>query len=281
MTQYEGAFQFLARHFVSLIWVDRTPGPRASANNGIGTPVNVSAFVISVSGEWFLATAGHILQALADARKAGQHLSDFAINDKWCMNRHGLPIPIGDDYIFDNALHVYDEGNGIDCGCIYLRPHYRALLEANGIEPVTEQAWEKGLPRKCKFYVMFGVPKQLTGVHVAGRQADRISNIVWMNIRIIDEADVPDHMRKPFPRFYGRLDATLKCEGTGEIVDDIDGMSGGPIIGLSRTQTGQFCYWVVAIQSGWDRTTRVIAGFPLRALGDAIREMIAAKLRQE
>ena len=126
--------------------------------------------------------------------------------------------------------------------------YYRNLLEANGIEPVTEQAWRKGLPRKCEFYVMIGVPSQLTDVQVDGGRANRTSNVVWISIQSIENVDVPDHMCKPFPRFYGRLSKTLRCEATGEILDDIDGMSGGPIIGFNRTQTGQLLYWIVDTQ---------------------------------
>ncbi len=64
MTQYDSAFSYLARHFVSVTWIDRTTGERESANKGIGAPFEMSGFVVSVSDQWYLATAGHILEDL-------------------------------------------------------------------------------------------------------------------------------------------------------------------------------------------------------------------------
>jgi ribonucleotide reductase alpha subunit len=56
--------KFFGKHFVTMRWMDKTPGERAAANGGQGLPQVVSCFVISVRGLWFLTTAGHILSDL-------------------------------------------------------------------------------------------------------------------------------------------------------------------------------------------------------------------------
>lgn len=273
MRQYDSAFSYLARHFVSVTWIDRTTGARESANEGIGTPFEMSAFVVSVSDRWFLATAGHILEDLRSAKTAGNRLTAFQLHDNWCANGPtGLP-PLGDDYVFEHSAHLYDEDLGIDCGCVYLRPHFRRLLEANGVQPVTELAWERDLPPSCDFHVLFGIPKQFTRVNVGRGRADWITNLLWVNVRNVSPDDVPEHMRsKPSPRYFGRLDHVLTCNLTGQVLADMDGFSGGPIMGFRKTDTGQLRYWVIAVQSGWDRRTRVIAGYPLWILCNAIRQ---------
>ena len=266
MTQDNVALRLLSRHFVSLTWLDCTPCPHANANHHNRTPHDASAFVISVSDEWFLVTAGHILKDLHDAKKNGQSLTDFAINDSWCSNKDTLPIPISATDIFENSQYVYEKDIGIDCGYIPLGQHHKKLLEANGIVPAREQEWEKEFSYKYDYFMMLGVPTQLTRME----GAKYIPSLVWINIQAIDADKIPNHMSKRCPRFYGKLDPELACDRTGERLNDIEGMSGGLIIGFRQNEIGELRYWALAIQSSWDRPTRTIAGCPLRIL----REMI-------
>jgi hypothetical protein len=43
------------------------------------------------------------------------------------------------------------------------------------------------------------------------------------------------------------------------MLDDIDGMSGGPILAFKPDAEGRQRYWVVAVPSGWHRPTWTIA----------------------
>jgi hypothetical protein len=64
----------LAMHFVSLSWIDRTPGAggRAAENDGHGEPFAASGFIVAAKGHWFLVTAGHILRDIDLAMTGGQ-----------------------------------------------------------------------------------------------------------------------------------------------------------------------------------------------------------------
>jgi hypothetical protein len=65
-----------------------------------------------------------------------------------------------------------------------------------------------------------------------------------------------------FPQFIGRINA--------EISFSIEGMSGGPIFGLTEKSDGTDEYTVVALQSRWIQDRRIILGCPLRVFGGFI-----------
>jgi hypothetical protein len=57
------------------------------------------------------------------------------------------------------------------------------------------------------------------------------------------------------------------------VVDDIDGMSGGPIFTLKNVGN-EWRYFVIGIQSGWYPDSRVIAACPFASLGAALEEIV-------
>jgi len=270
---------FFARHFVSIAWVDRTPGLRAVANNGVGTPFNISAFVVSVCGEWFLLTAGHIIEDLKAAKSRGQVLTGFQLSDSWASNTaNRMPIPIDSDYLISRCQSLYDDNLGMDYACIHLNDYYRKLLQANGIVALDELAWERGLPESPDFHMMLGVPSQLSRVELQGDWPYQQMNCVLIPVRPVQE--LPEQQRGLPHRFYGQLDEHLRCPD-GTPLDDIDGMSGGPIIGVKRNEKGELRYWVVAIQSAWLQSKRIVIGCPVIALGNAIRQVVIPAIRGE
>jgi len=68
-----------------------------------------------------------------------------------------------------------------------------------------------------------------------------------------------------FNRFYGKV-------GGREIVGDIKGMSGGPIFVIGESTIG-----VVALQSKWDPTRRIISGCPLSVFVPLLEAEIAKR----
>ena len=273
----DGIMGFFGRHFVSIAWVDRTPGSRAVANNGVGTVVNISAFVISVRGEWFLVTAGHIIEDLKAAKSRGQVLTGFQLRDFWASNTvNRMPIPIDSDYLVSRSQSLYDANLGIDCACIHLNAYYRKLMQANGIVALSEFAWQRELPETPDFHIMLGVPSQLSRVESQGDCPSQRLNFVLIPVRPVQE--LPEQQRGLPHRFYGHLDEHLHCPD-GTPLDDIDGMSGGPIIAFKYNEQGKLRYWVVAIQSSWLPSKRIVIGFPVIELGNAIREVVIPLIR--
>lgn len=171
------------------------------------------------------------------------------------------PIP----FDYDNArqIAIHDEENGFDYGVIYLRDYYRKLLENNGVEPITEEAWLKNAPKVADCYVLFmlGVPSELVKTSIVGDTSVTNKEVTGWDYTLlkIDSIDnPPETIQKPDPRLYGEI-ASI----TNGAPESIKGMSGSPIFGLIQDDDSQFRYWVVAIQSGWLREKRIIAACPI------------------
>lgn len=271
MSRYDDAEAYMRRHFVSIHWRDVTPGKAASCNDGYGVLHDVSAFVISVRDKWFLATAGHIIRQLREARRAGQVLVDFFLNDSWCCREQEACIPVDLDYIFDHCLFGFDETTRFDCGCVYLRPHFRDLLKVNGVEALTERGW-RGTWHKYDHYRLYGTPKELTAIDTSCGRPFREVNVTGVSVTAVPESNVPPDMLTDCDRFYGQLAPKVVCHDSGRELNDIEGMSGGPIYGFTRHGNGRLSYAAMAIQSGWHKSKRIIAGFPLEVLGLSIQD---------
>ena len=107
---------------------------------------NYSGFLASIYGQWFMITAGHILQELDPAIETGRLvftgrvLADFYGEGA----KHFQPIPF--DYASHKRVHAYDK-DLIDFALIALSYLDVEQLKANGRMPFTfegrpERAWE-------------------------------------------------------------------------------------------------------------------------------------------
>ena len=66
--------------------------------------------------------------------------------------------------------------------------------------------------------------------------------------------------------FYGVVDSASSAR-------TIEGMSGGPIIGLkSGGDGGTANYWVIAVQSSWYASSRIVCASPLSESRDVLRQ---------
>lgn len=78
-----------------------------------------------------------------------------------------------------------------------------------------------------------------------------------MTLDPVAPAQAPEVLRKGrIPRAFFRI-----MEGLDDIeshIQDIGGMSGGPVFGASKTD-GEYRYWLVGLQSSWEPSSRVIA----------------------
>jgi hypothetical protein len=75
-----------------------------------------------------------------------------------------------------------------------------------------------------------------------------------------------DRMVSPIPRFAGVLN-------DGGRLGSMKGMSGGPILGVSRDGAA-WHYACVAVQGSWDSGRRMIYGTPVSIVVDAITKIL-------
>ena len=192
-------------------------------------------------------TAGHCMREIDDDLLGKpEHYAD--VRFRFVDTLHDavvseLPVPF--DYQAEKVrgwlVHTNERGVelGLDFGVIFLRPHYSRALFANRITPVAEENW-KNVPDTFDKYFMLGLPAERVGPNQQGTwtASPSMVEVARLNKRPECFAEHTDEM------IYGVADPDSR-------VRNIQGMSGGPIIGLKR---------------GDDMPT-VIGSSPFRAVG--------------
>lgn len=239
--------RFFCRHLVALsVTFERPDGTHGAEA--------CSGFVISVRGRWFLVTAGHILIELFEhLPKCKNVVCD--LYDAWQegASQIGIPFPLLD------SEHVeVDEHDGLDVGLVKISEHHQRLLERNNIRAFDEHAW-RDPPADMAAYRLLGIPDELI------KRTDGARRIQGVRVAFLHAAkvDPPPQMKVPVPCFYGKLAPQIVDRDSGMSLDSIKGLSGGPIFGFK--EDGR--YWVVAVQSMWDRALRVIRGPLMSEIG--------------
>lgn len=259
--------RFFSRHLVSLSGWYQFTSPNEKEPGQLQF-FSYSGFIISFNGLWCLATAGHILENLEQHLRAGSiRVSRYALLDDFGPDviSHD-PIPF--DYVRAPKYHIYDREAGLDFALIGLGPYYQGLLQANGIVAVAEENWEKQHEVDFGKHMMIGLPQQAIEASTwKGEGKVHFEAFVRpMTIDIVKLNELPEGTRETrYPRFIGRIDGELP-------LDDIGGMSGGPILGFSKTADK---YWIVAIQSSWLSASKVVFGCPIPIIADIVEKMVA------
>lgn len=265
-----GAF---CRHIISLSWVDAKTQPDGASDYD-PKAFAVSGFVISVRNIWFLVTAGHILRDLDNRLRAGRRIVNSRLIDGFVSREPSQPIPfpLGDT----PQWYVYDDG--LDYALIPLRTCFVRLLSTGGVSALGENAWVD-IPESPDGDFLLGFPNQAAEIAVApnGGKGNVTVSLGTPLLPVQRVYDPPDVLKRGAERFYASVPFTDGDVGDKQItLTDIDGMSGGPIFAVQRAENDRFRYWVVAVQSGWAKRSRVLAACPIRPLIDAIAKCIDA-----
>jgi hypothetical protein len=204
-------------------------------------------------------TLNDILQALASSsfKLGGAALIDgFSSPDASAAER-SMPVDLKDLPMLPFHRH------GVDVGFIPLRPYYKQLLDANeNLQFLDESVIidnEASLQRPHMFFVL-GAPNhwnQFSTEELTPRQVRVHSGIPIACVpvdRVDDEVEnAPGESFWGVPEaFYGRVWNIETVEG--HTLDDIRGMSGGPIFVVDDEER----YHLVGIQSSWLAESRRI-----------------------
>ncbi|MFT3663946.1 hypothetical protein [Piscinibacter sp.] len=248
--------QTVRQHFVSLSCVQQPPDAEPK-------PLVFSGFVVEVAGEWFYVTAGHILRLIRAALASGStfdiwRLGDHTVEDKF----KGMAVPY--DFRPEHWCVIENEELGLDYAATHVASLYRLQLEAGGTTPLARAAW--GTPdMDHEHWVLVGIPSE--SVAYDG-ETIITARVVVAPLRA---AEVPPQAgQRAENQFYARL-----ADGSEQVVNNIDGMSGGPIFMLKRDDN-KWKYGVIGVQSGWYRADRLIAACPSTSFAFALEEAIHA-----
>jgi hypothetical protein len=270
---YSGATKEMCRHLVCLV-VPYSQLDSKGQRIGEEKVATFSGFVMSFRDTWFFVTAGHALRRGIDIPLAsGQiKLGHVGFNDS-IGPQAKFPHPTLIDYLSMPKWYVDDQSLGLDIGIMYLRPFYRAGVEANGIIPVKEENWLNQPREVLENYFLLGLPEEAVGPveHDPGVLGDSLSVPFRTHLLPVKWTGIP-HREIPnseFPWFIGEVTLWFG-------VKNIVGMSGGPIFGFKTMPDGNRYYWVVALQSWWDPNSRTIYGCPVPIFASLIADWLTS-----
>jgi len=221
-----------------------------------------TAFLFSVYDRWLLMTAGHCITNMQKWRAYGYEVVACRLLDGLGSNAKFKDHPVPFDY--DEAqpimLGIHETW---DYGVLFPSDNTRALLEANGVVPFTEQSWEP-LVEHFETFRLVGIPAELT-VETTPQEL----SITMLFPRLIEEAQRPEGFEDTdAPMFYASLPPSNPLSG-------LEGLSGSPIIGLAFVE-GQLRYWLHAMQVSALRG-KYISGMLMRPLGKFLKEVCEGK----
>nr|WP_281722859.1 hypothetical protein [Nitrosomonas nitrosa] len=253
------ALRFFCRHLVGLCVTYRH---RDSGHHEHLRFAAYSGTLIRVGDSILFLTAGHVLREVEAARQsAGVEIRDAVLADTFGLRSASGDQPIPFDLLGARLFYIDDEAAGLDFGVIVLSPYYVRLLAANGMVALEEDNWRRQHTVQFDGYAMLGFPEEFTSQRVDALGAGLVSPTM-LSVRRLE---VPPEGTPPttYPRFIGEIDRRIN-------IQSIRGMSGGPIFGFRLSPDVR--YWVVAIQSSWLPSQRVVFGCSLPILASLMTE---------
>jgi len=259
----------LSKHVVQLSCLDAKTEPEGTptdVRNFDPKEFSITAFVISVRDVWFLVTAGHVLRDVEERLKTGRQIVKSRLIDGFGTDETLPPIV----FAFEDMPKWHVFSDGLDYALIALRPLDVENLIAGGVEPLSEGSWTD-MPEELDAYYLLGFPKQATDTTVDSRPDGGMVNVSTgtplLPLRPI--TDPPEEMKLDAERFHAEV---MLPAGSGDGADvcltDISGMSGGPVFAIAHDGKKTLRYWVVAVQSSWLESSRILAACPIKPLVD-------------
>lgn len=262
----ERALEFFCRHLVVLCITYRLAGNESSSKKPLFFAC--SGILLCIRGHCSFLTAGHALKELTDLQSRGEIIIESAVladtfgPDAICDR----PIPL--DFSNEPKFFIDDEKEGLDFGLIALRPYYVRLLAAHKIKALFEENWATQDRVQFDGHVMLGTPAEFVSCELVGPGGDfQVIGTVaptMIGVRRLSEAPEGSPATR-YPRFVGEVQQGLP-------LSSLEGMSGGPIMGFRNGPPSS--YWIVAIQSSWLKTRRVVFGCPIPVLAGLLTQWI-------
>ncbi len=260
MTLTERLYRTVGRHFVTLSCLQHSP---VLAKSKL---LIFSGFLVDVDDVWFYVTAGHILADIRRALASGSTFDVWRISDSTAGNRfNGMAIP----YDFDPArwIVVSDPDRGLDYAAVAISDLYRSLLAAGGALPIGSDAWGTFVD-ESDGWALVGIPAE--SIDYDDETIIRAKVVVAP----LKAASTPSGAgAKSENQFYASF-----ADDPTAFVDDIDGMSGGPIFSLRKVD-GTWKYAVIGVQSSWYKESSVLAACPFSSFGEALTDVVAEAKR--
>lgn len=255
----------LRKHLVGLLVIHRHEGEyKHSVASGI---------LIEHSGMKLWVTAGHVLEELTQALKSCP-ASEF--DARWIDNyldaaQAMIPLSLSD-------LHcVWTNEKEQDFGAVSLTNNQVQLLTADNRSTfLNPMSWARNSEFQPDTYIMAGFPMERSAIEkITAIGTDDLVDLKFEAMTAaVEPLDVAtlhdDHEFFRYPdAFYGKLAGFKEQQDIGSI----EGMSGGPIFGISR-ERDRVRYRLFAIQGSWLPRRGVIRATRIEQFDSAMRSAI-------
>ncbi|MCD6392134.1 MAG: hypothetical protein J7M40_01365 [Planctomycetes bacterium] len=273
----EGFLPTFMKHVVAISLLDAKKGLEGddlSCSDYDPRHILFSSFVVSVQKIWFLITAGHILKNIDTRIQSGRRIVKARIIDSFQDKQDFTSLP----FDFDGApkVPIYSSVDGVDYGAILLEPFYVRALFAGGTRAFDEKEYED-CPDEADKYFLLGFPTEARNIdHKYDESGGNVGIDIGCPLIPIQRIDKPPSaLQSGERRFYAKVPVIEgnRCAENGTMTD-IAGMSGGPIIAVKKNRSGIIRYWIVAVQSGWLRSERVLAACYLEPFINALAKAV-------
>ena len=256
----------LGRHFVLFVMMFRR---REKAEPGVFT---ATTFLVNIKEKWFLVTAGHVVKEIKSIIGNPEYFSFHQVLFD-ALNAQGVRFPVG--YLpfyfdFEKAIIFGDETSD-DFALIPLSDLFAAQLKAANMQPLSYEPWDDGEDTFDSLFLL-GTPKSSIKVNYVGETTPKVDEIYHELQGLLIEPlyEKPVNMLEySAPRFYGKISTPLNG-------DNIEGMSGGPILGFRQQENNRpAIYKALAVQSTWNPGSLTISACPLSRLKPLIGAKVA------
>jgi hypothetical protein len=270
----------LIKHIVCLSWIDVKSEPDSFGNKQSDFAPDafaVSTFVVSIKNIWFLVTAGHILKDLQSRLDSGRRIFKSRLFAGLISPPSSESIPFN----LEDTPRWYIYEDGLDYAVIPLRPAFVNPLIADGIIALNENHW-KDYPEEDGEYVLLGFPSQAQDISITSSGEKGNVNIVLgcPLLPVFPVSDPPEVLKRQHERFYAKVPIAKGMTDDPNVkLTDINGMSGGPLFVIKWINNNNIEYWLVAVQSGWHKPTRILAACPILPLINGIANSIDKHLK--
>lgn len=270
MEDQEKLLDFFCQHLVSLAWYEGIPDQDGSPT---GDPpfCMASGFVLEAAEEYWLVTAGHVFSGF-DQRRAKKGVAAFLprLVDLWGSNATTVvaspyPFPFFDDDV-QRVVLDRDE-DGLDFALVRI-PHLVSKALSSTVMPFRRVDWLDHGDGPFDRIMMLGTPNELKSqFRWENRDSQFVRSRLWPIGLMLDELTREEAgiKKTKFPQFIGRISSEAS-------ISNIEGMSGGPILGIRFQPDGSVRYYPLAVQSRWIARKRIVIGTNVSVIG-AMTEM--------
>lgn len=270
------------RHIVGIVVpIDLSKSNRESSGRMADAEI-ATGIVVSISEQWFLVSAGHLVNEIRDRHERGDRIMTCHLMTLANSEREVLPIQFGlfdpesSNFLNPHLITLSVDKDGLDCLIIAVSDRLRELLEHRGAQALHESNWQQP-PARPDIHYLAGFSSQLAQLDELkdGEQISVGLQLTAPIVPIYPTSEPPAKLKKPIERLFFHLPKiTGYSDGIPKEFDHPGGLSGGPIIGVSAASTTEIRQYLLGIQSSWDKDSRVIAATPWPFVVEVIKQWV-------